>query len=731
MTGDKLASFMEAMARRGIASGHIIPDGKLHRCDTTARNGSGDAAYVLYMNGIAHGGFQNWQDGQGWEDWQSGEESSLSWEQRQSYYRAVQEQRRQRDEESARRRESAAQSAQKLWTLGAEIQRTDVVHPYLERKHVGAHGIRSDGGRLLVPAWGMDGVLHTLQTIDISGQKLYLPGGSVQGHFHVVGVPRESTPLLIAEGYATAASLHESTGYPVIVTFQANNLLPVAQAWRERMPTARIAVCADDDWKTVVGGRPTNVGVIKATEAAQAIAGFLIVPKFVKNRVDKDTDFNDLAISEGPDAVRRQIESVINNRLVHATPFTWMDESTIPPRAWLYGRHLIRRHVSLTIAPGAMGKSSLLIGDAIAMASGKDLLNSYVHPGRDGGQGDDRGASRDNNRDTLSGVSSQPGVQGHRVWYWNLEDPADELQRRFIAAIRHYGVEPESLADRLFVDSGRQQGLTMARQDRGETIIMEPIVDAVIKEIKERKIDVLIVDPFVSCHTVPENDNGAVDAVIKRWAKVADECDCAIELVHHSRKLGGGEATAESSRGASALLAAARSVRVLNRMTKEEAEEASVPTYGKSGHLSYFRVSHDKENLTPASPESSWFHFLSVELANGDNVGVIEPWKWPSAFDGISASILPAVQRAVSGKGLRYDSRSEEWVGFAVARIAGLDHQDMAARAQIRRMVDQWIQNAVLRKIEVVTERRQTKVAIEVGRWVEGFVGATVVDEEL
>ena len=87
--------------------------------------------------------------------------------------------------------------------------------------------------------------------------------------------------------------------------------------------------------------------------------------------------------------------------------------------------------------------------------------------------------------------------------------------------------------------------------------------------------DVVIADPFISSHQVTENDNNAIDMVVKEWGRVAELGNCAVRLTHHARK-GEQEITAESGRGASALIAAARCVRVFNRMSKEEADKAGI-----------------------------------------------------------------------------------------------------------------------------------------------------------
>ncbi|MEY8838273.1 AAA family ATPase, partial [Cribrihabitans sp. XS_ASV171] len=182
------------------------------------------------------------------------------------------------------------------------------------------------------------------------------------------------------------------------------------------------------------------------------------------------------------------------------TEFVWRDPATIPPRPWVYGRHLIRKQASVTVAPGGVGKSSLTICEGLAMASGRELLDDWT-------------------------------AQGLKVWIYNLEDPRDELERRIIAAMQHHNVTPDEIAGRLFVDTGRERELCTAMQTREGVEILRPEIDALAREIRERQVDVLIIDPFVSSHQVGENDNGAIDLVAKEWARLADRCNCAIELV--------------------------------------------------------------------------------------------------------------------------------------------------------------------------------------------------------
>ena len=172
-----------------------------------------------------------------------------------------------------------------------------------------------------------------------------------------------------------------------------------------------------------------------------------------------------------------------------------------------------------------------------------------------------------------------------RVWVYNLENPRDELTRRIIAAMQHHGVEPEDLAERLFEDTGRECPLCTAVQTRNGVEWLKPELTVLAQEIRTRKIDVLIIDPFVSSHLVPENDNGAIDLVVKEWARLDDTCNCAIELVQHCRKTNGESATSESGRGASSLLAAARSGRLLNQMNDKTKAEVGLKDRGGPSFL--------------------------------------------------------------------------------------------------------------------------------------------------
>lgn len=205
--------------------------------------------------------------------------------------------------------ERAAREAARVWNAYLPAGESD----YLVRKGVGAHGVRFDPnghGTMLVPMLDVRGKLHGLQIIRGKNrggklEKQYFPAGlAKQGHFHLIG-GMPTWIVLVAEGYATAATLFEATGLPVAVAFDAGNLVHVAAEIHKHYKCARILVCADDDYLT-----KGNPGVTSASNAALAVGGAYLAPAFAVDRAGKKiTDFNDLQAIEGQHAVRSQIEA--------------------------------------------------------------------------------------------------------------------------------------------------------------------------------------------------------------------------------------------------------------------------------------------------------------------------------------------------------------------------------------------------------------------------------------
>lgn len=230
------------------------------------------------------------------------------------------ERQRQEQADTEARHAAAAADALVQWEAASEAGAS----PYLVRKGVQAHGVRfAPGGWLLVPLRDAAGKLWNLQRIapekspNGAPEKLFLKGGRKSGLWHMlgdVGTPVDAAPtvLLIAEGYATAATLYEATGHPVAVAFDAGNLQHVARALRKTHPAALLVVCGDDDRDTETQSG-TNPGRMKASAAAQAVRGLVVLPEGLP---DGGSDFNDLhqhvGGAAGLDAVRGLVQAAID-----------------------------------------------------------------------------------------------------------------------------------------------------------------------------------------------------------------------------------------------------------------------------------------------------------------------------------------------------------------------------------------------------------------------------------
>jgi hypothetical protein len=363
------------------------------------------------------------------------------------------------------------------------------------------------------------------------------------------------------------------------------------------------------------------------------------------------------------------------------TVFEWQDPSEIPLRDWIYGKHLLRGIVSMTIASGAVGKTSLKIVEALALATGRSLLGQEV-------------------------------PKPSRVWLFNLEDDMTELRRRVSAAMIYYNIQPDDIGDRLLVDG--EKSLRITTTDHRGTKMNIPVINAVVNAIHDLAIDVLIVDPFVSSHDAPENDNGAMDKIMKQgWIPIARDGKCAVNLCHHTTKVDAGTATAMSGRGGGAVVAAGRSAQVLNPMTADQAKAA-----GLESPAGYFSAINDKENLTPQTGLRDWYKMESVSLGNGgtgnlaalrsDNIGVVTRWNFPSnaSFtEDVTADQLQAIKNLLKIGEHRKDNQAADWAGYAVGKVLGLGASKAAMkphdRKRITLMLNTWVTEGHLKEIKV------------------------------
>lgn len=375
----------------------------------------------------------------------------------------------------------------------------------------------------------------------------------------------------------------------------------------------------------------------------------------------------DFADMEPDDVASRIAGATPTSTAIRATPYRWPDPCSLPTRQWLLGHWLLRGEVTAIIAPGGTGKSTISTALALSLASGQPLLGKPLPRGP------------------------------QSAWIYNLEDSQDELDRQVSAACLFHGIVPDDCRNRLCVDSGLIQPLCTATEDRDGFALAEGVFAQVAATVRERAISVVIVDPFVSSHTVRESSNEAIDAIAKRWKRLAQETGCAVVLVHHTKKLGGREVTAEDGRGAVALRDAARVVLPLNAMSQAEAEELGITD--PALRRSLVRVDTGKANRAPPDA-ATWIKLESQCLDNGDGsepadyVGVACLWEKPDVFHGLSTWHLYMVQQGLATGDWRESVQAKDWVGHLVAKVAGLSAE--TDKARIKAILRTWRKNGAL-----------------------------------
>jgi AAA domain len=349
------------------------------------------------------------------------------------------------------------------------------------------------------------------------------------------------------------------------------------------------------------------------------------------------------------------------------SPYVWVPPEEIKPLDWIIGHWLLRDEVTFVVAPGGVGKTTFLTALALSLVTGRDILGK-----------------------------SLPGTP-KRVWFWNLEDSIAMMTRSIQAAAKLHNIRPGEIGDRLFLDASRDGAdLCTAKRSKDGFTIEEPVHAALVEALKDRQIDVLIVDPFVSSHEGNENDNGEMDRVIKNWCKIAQEAKCAIVLCHHTSKAGSGEVNTMSARGAVAMTAAARVVLVLNPMNVGESNKLGIISEER---WRYVQVAMDKSNRAPAE-KADWYQKNSVYFGQTDSAGAIEKWSPPEACDILTPQALRAIKDTFGNMGRRESVQSGDWAGYHIAEALKCNRpdKDTPERGKVTSIIKELLKQGVLVK---------------------------------
>ena len=286
-------TFLQELTTAGLTPPVRLQPGKVTRFPGIGKPTGNKAGWAWLSEDGLGGAYGDWASGLS-ETWHVQHDHVMTVTERAAHVRRGAALQRIRQKETATAHAQAAKQAQAIWNQACPAP---VSHPYLQHKHVQAHGIRlGEHNQLLVPVL-IDGHLSSVQRIDGAGAKVFFPGGKVSGGSHVLGNLSGATILLIAEGYATGASLYEAIGLPVVVAFSAGNVRSVAEHVRRQYPEARILVCGDHDL--------SGTGQRAAREAADAVGGLVTIPE------EAGHDFNDVMRAHGLDALKATIAAVL------------------------------------------------------------------------------------------------------------------------------------------------------------------------------------------------------------------------------------------------------------------------------------------------------------------------------------------------------------------------------------------------------------------------------------
>ncbi|OEZ97395.1 zincin-like metallopeptidase domain-containing protein [Duganella phyllosphaerae] len=347
--------FAEALRSVGcVVSGqHPVMDGDKHRISVEGEKFSQNAGagfYVGHLDGHPAGYVKNNKTGE-----------EVSWKAKgyvadpaQKALLAAQaaSKQQQREAEVARRQEHAAARVVK------QVQKlVPVTEPtsYMQAKGIVPHAgalTDKDGKKTYVPAVDADGKQWSMQYIQEDGTKRFAKDSRKDGCFHAVGGIEQlaaAPALVIAEGYATAATLKQALGFATVSAFDAGNLAQVARALHDKFPDKPVIIAGDDD-RHLAATQGANPGRTRAEEAASLVGGKVLLPIFAPgengfpagvepvtvsafrqhrnglntlsedqtgalDRMKQFTDFNDLATrsSLGMAGVERQVRSAIND----------------------------------------------------------------------------------------------------------------------------------------------------------------------------------------------------------------------------------------------------------------------------------------------------------------------------------------------------------------------------------------------------------------------------------
>lgn len=473
--------FRNAIIDAGLDDpGVIIADGVLHRFKTGGKSGFDRSSwYVAHMEGVPTIIFGDWRlDIEQTFKANVGRKMTVA-EEMETVAR-IAKAKALRDEEKKKKNEVVASTVEKIWEDAIEATPD---HPYLKRKGIQAHGAKVTGdGRLIVPLYSSEGHLSTLQYIGSDGQKLYHSGGSTNGKFAILGSMDEAGVIYIAEGYATAATIHEETGRPCVVAYSASNLVPVTSMIREKFGLGQeIVIAADND--------KSGIGLRYAEQAAAKYGARFVLPP------NEGEDVNDFRTNGGD--VKQLLRPSENSEIISKMQALFADELSDEYQA---PNELIENLMTiggLTVLYGDSnsGKTFLALAMAAAVSTGFNFF----------GRRTDKGL----------------------VIYLATESPSSVMTR--IQAIKKHS--QQSLDNLVIVPVP----INFYSNDGDAADVVE-LVKAVSKQ-KNLPVHLIVGDTLARMSAgANENSGEDMGPVMARFDQVANATKAAMLIIHHNGK---------------------------------------------------------------------------------------------------------------------------------------------------------------------------------------------------
>lgn len=514
----QVLSFMAELGVNPASYESLKLDGQIHRYDIEGdKRGSNNGAYIIHTDGIPAGFIQDWKRGVK-ATWKY--ESTAITEEQKAYftspeYKAKQKAERQRKEEERKKRQlDAIDNVRRRMRTLPEAPGN---FPYLKKKHIYPYGVKLDSNgkedMLAVPLRDIDGNVCSLQWIFSNGQKRFYSDAPIESLFWSIALDTLKTDtkevILLGEGYATMAKIHELTNIPCVAALSCHALKAVAKRLKERYPECKIYVTADNDKSTEIK-RDFNPGVQAAKELVKlGLAECVIIPEFEKP--EDGTDWDDYALLYGDEECSRKVKQEITDAPLRAKQAKYLEQAKqlgcvsyeiftsfcqpVERPAWLIEDWIPSESLIMLFAPSGSGKSFVA----------SDIAYSIANP-------------------NMTHWHDKKILKHGAVVYIAAEGQRG-MRKRFAGIVYHYGVSTD--------------GLKMA-------VIKEPLIidekDAKVGVLKAiANIGSIYPNPvMVLFDTMSGNmcgdENKTVDAINYTHAckQIIQELGCSVMLIHHT-----------------------------------------------------------------------------------------------------------------------------------------------------------------------------------------------------